>query len=162
VWLDGALMSVLTKVESVSRLLLSQSHREFQVVTPRTLAAFAGDVPVLPQPQFLSDEERNGLKRFIGRGRKLVLDGTDAIASLTSAAISRFPDDPAGLFCAGLQTDFSAGTGKSPKEYLTALNLNDVIEIDAPATVAINFENVKRKPHALLANFTASCARERL
>jgi hypothetical protein len=162
VWLDGALMSVVTKVESVSWLLLLQNHREFQVVTPRTLAAFAGDVLLVPQAQFLSDEERNGLKRFIGRGGKPVLDGTDAIASLTSAAISGFPDDPARLFFAGLQTDFSAGTGKSPKEYLTALNLNNVIEIDAPAPAAINFASVKGKPHALLANFTASCARERL
>jgi hypothetical protein len=135
-------------------LLLLQNHREFQVVTPRTLAAFAGELLVLPQVQFLSDEERNGLKRFTDRGGRLVIDGADVTGSLPNASISRFPDDPGGAFFAGLQTDFSAGTRKSPKEYLAALRLRNAIEIEAPPTVAVNFANVQGKPYAFLANFT--------
>jgi hypothetical protein len=132
-----------------------QNHREFQVVTPRTLVAFGGEVLVLPQVKFLSDEESNGLKRFTSRGGRLVLDGgSDALASLASTASSRFPEDPAGLFFAGLQRDFSAGTEKSPIEYLAALKLKNVIEIDAPTGVAVSFANVQGKPHAFLANFT--------
>jgi hypothetical protein len=135
-------------------LLLLQNHREFQVVTPRTLENFAGEVLVLPQVKFLGEEERRELKRFADKGGRLVIDGVDAAGSLPQARISRFPENPAGLFFADLESDFLRGTEKSPAAYLAALKSTNTIEIEAPATVAANLADVHGKPHAFLANFT--------
>jgi hypothetical protein len=135
-------------------LLLLQNHGEFQVVTPRTLGSFRGEVLVLPQVEFLGEEERRELKRFADNGGRLVIDGVDAAGSLPGARILRFPGDPAGLFFAALQSDFLRGAEKSPAAYLAALKSTNRIEIEAPATVAANLADVHGKPHAFLANFT--------
>src|SRR6266852_2219998 len=75
-------------------LLLLQTHREFQVVTPRTLAGFRGEVLFLPNVSIVSDTERETLKRFTANGGRLVITGQDATALAASSEVLRFTNCP--------------------------------------------------------------------
>ena len=55
--------------------LLMHSHREFQIVTPRTLAGFRGPIIALPDARCLSDAENEALESYAGRGGKLIISG---------------------------------------------------------------------------------------
>ena len=55
--------------------LLLQSHLEFQIVTPRTLNDFKGEVLILPDVKCISDEEVAQLRRFVDSGMSLVMSG---------------------------------------------------------------------------------------
>lgn len=55
--------------------LALQSHREFQVVTPRTLASFRGGVLVLPDVRCVSDKEIDELEVFLDNGGAMVITG---------------------------------------------------------------------------------------
>ena len=56
-------------------ILLMQKHLEYEVVTPRTLAAFAGPALVLPDVRLLDSDERKSLEAFVAGGGKLVVTG---------------------------------------------------------------------------------------
>lgn len=136
-------------------LLLLQSHREFQVVTPRTLAAFHGAALVLPNVREMDEVERGLLRKFRERGGRLIVAGKDVgglcDASSDSCTIMSAPGD----YVEELRRDFADGSGNMPKEFLEALRLKGApeIEIEAPPTVAANFGRVNGAPHAFLANF---------
>jgi len=53
--------------------LLLQSHLEFQIVTPRTLNDFTGDVLILPDVKCISDEEAAQVRKFVDSGMSLVI-----------------------------------------------------------------------------------------
>jgi hypothetical protein len=55
--------------------LLMISHMEFQVVTPRTLKKFTGDVLILPDTRILAEEELDALKGMLDGGKALVVTG---------------------------------------------------------------------------------------
>jgi hypothetical protein len=55
--------------------LVIHSHREFQVVTPRSLAAFKGRLLILSDVRCLGQEELDFLKSFVQAGKKLVITG---------------------------------------------------------------------------------------
>ena len=135
-------------------LLLLQNHLELQVVTPRTLADFHGQVLVLPTVSVLSNEEKAQLRSLSSKGSKLVFTGVNA---------SGLPDDSRSPFfaqCPGtnqlerLQKDFEAGSKSSSKEFLAAIAPASQLTIDAPPTVAVNFAEVDGRPHIFMANFT--------
>src|ERR1700733_5361934 len=58
-------------------LLLMQSHREFQIVTPRTLHEFSGEALVLPDVRILSSDERDWLRQYVESGKKLIVTGNN-------------------------------------------------------------------------------------
>lgn len=55
--------------------LMLQSHTEFQIVTPRTLDKFEGDLLILPDAKCISEEEVTFLKSFLEKGKGLVVTG---------------------------------------------------------------------------------------
>src|SRR6185312_9395701 len=55
--------------------LLMNSHREFEIVTPRTLENFRGEVLALPDARCLGDQELAALENFAKSGGKLVVTG---------------------------------------------------------------------------------------
>ena len=55
--------------------LLLQTHTEFQIVTPRTRADFAGDALILPDVKCLDDAEIAWLKDYINAGKGLLVSG---------------------------------------------------------------------------------------
>ena len=60
-------------------ILLMQSHREFQMVTPRTLRSFMDGALILPDVRVLSDPEKNEIQRYLKQGNKLIVTGEDAL-----------------------------------------------------------------------------------
>ncbi|MCF7805458.1 MAG: hypothetical protein K9N46_08830 [Candidatus Marinimicrobia bacterium] len=55
--------------------MLMQSHQEFQIVTPRTLENFGGEVLILPDVKCLNETELNQLKKFVNAGKSLIVTG---------------------------------------------------------------------------------------
>jgi hypothetical protein len=134
-------------------LLLLQTHRELQVVTPRTLGDFRGEVLVLPNVSILDGTEKQTLKGFVDRGGRIVITGNDVTSLPLSSQIVRVPVCPAKAHFAALQRDFVAGLRKMPREFLLAIQVNGEIEVEAPPTMAVNFGRVDGTPHVFLANF---------
>ena len=56
-------------------MLLMQSHLELQVVTPRTLNSFRGDVLILPDARCIGQEELAVLRSRLGGRRTLIVTG---------------------------------------------------------------------------------------
>jgi hypothetical protein len=140
-------------------LLLLQHHREFQVVTPRTLKSFHGAVLVLPNVSLLDAEEKAQLRQFSAAGGRVVITGADATgwgdSSANGAArVSRFAECPGRAYFEQLQKDFSAGSQSVPKDFLASLEGKAEITVDAPATVVSNIASVDGTPHVFFANFT--------
>jgi len=55
--------------------LLLQSHFELQIVTPRNLSDFNGNVLILADVKCISDDELTFLQRYINSGKSLLLTG---------------------------------------------------------------------------------------
>ena len=134
-------------------LLLIQAHREFQVVTPRTLGQFHGQVLVLPDVSVVSDAEKTDLRRLSENGGRILILGRNATGLSTTAKIVQYLADPAKVYYAGAQNSIVDATKKAPEEWLNAMMVKNEMEIEAPATVATNFARVDGTPHAYLANF---------
>ncbi len=134
-------------------LLLLQNHREFQVVTPRTLREFRGNVLVLPNVSILSETEKQELERFSAQSGRIVVTGADVTGLPVSPRVLRMPSCPAKSYFAELQLDFGAGIRKMPTEFLQAIQIQSEVVVEAPPSVAANFGQVKGTPHVFLANF---------
>jgi len=134
-------------------VLLLQTHREFQVVTPRTLSKFGGDVLVLPNVSVLSQAEQSALKSFQERGGRVVVTGKGAVGLVRTTGVRWFQTCPAAAYLAALRQDFGAASQAPPKEFLHAMETKSEIEVDAPRTVAANFAEVAGRPYVFLANF---------
>lgn len=72
-------------------LLLLHSHLEFQVVTPRTLESFHGDVLILPDARCLSTQELNHLSSYAASGKTLIVTGETGKYDETGAARASNP-----------------------------------------------------------------------
>jgi hypothetical protein len=134
-------------------LLLLQNHREFRVVTPRTLEEFRGEVLVLPNVSVLSQAEERALERFTAKSGRVVVTGADVTGLPASPQFVRMAACPAKAYFAELQRDFAGAILKMPKEFLQAIQSSSEIVVDAPASVAANFGRVQGAPHIFLANF---------
>jgi hypothetical protein len=134
-------------------LLLLQKHREFQVVTPRTLAGFRGEVLVLPNVSVLPDTEKVQLQSFVSNGGRLVVTGADAKGLGNSAGITRFPACPGKSHLAALEKDFAKGSLGNPTEFLKSLGVSSELLVEASPFIAANIAAVHGNPHVFLANF---------
>src|SRR6516165_7195087 len=132
---------------------LLQAHREFQVVTPRTLAGFRGECLVLAKVTYLSEVEKGDLRRFVGRGGRLVILGSDRTGVAAQTHALELSADSTGSYFAALQRDFTRASGNLPGDFLEAARVQTQIALEAPATVAANFASVAGEPHIFLANF---------
>ncbi|MGI9070044.1 MAG: hypothetical protein ACR2JB_01625 [Bryobacteraceae bacterium] len=65
--------------------LLLVTHREFQIVTPRTLSQFRGRLLILPDARCLGNGEVARLRHFISTGRKLVVTGKTGTLQIDGA-----------------------------------------------------------------------------
>lgn len=135
-------------------ILLMQQHLEFQVVTPRTLAAFAGPTLVLPDARVLDDNERSLLRKYADSGRTLVITGEDATELGPGANIVRFRQRLGAEYYAKLQQNFDSATPSDEKPFMDGLRAAQKIQVVAGTSVATSIANVDGKPHVFLANFT--------
>jgi endo-alpha-1,4-polygalactosaminidase (GH114 family) len=135
-------------------VMLLQAHREFEVVTPKTLAEFHGQVLVLPNVTVLSEAEKQSIKRFTDSGGRLVISGRNATGLPASENVATLANCPASLYLGKLEKNFAAGSQEMPMDFLAKLTVNSEIEMEAPSTVAVNFGRVNGVPHLFFANFT--------
>jgi len=134
-------------------LLLLQNHREFRVVTPRTLEGFLGEILILPNVSVLSEKEKQALERFTTNSGRIVVTGADVTGLPDSPKVVRMAACPAKSYFAELQHDFAGGSQKMPRGFLRAIQSGSEIEVEAPASVAANFGRVNGAAHIFLANF---------
>lgn len=74
-------------------MLLMQSHLEFQIVTPRTLRDFRGEVLILPDARCLGKEEVDSLASYAGSGKTLIVTGETGKYDETGAIRNSNPVD---------------------------------------------------------------------
>ena len=134
-------------------ILLMQSHREFQVVTPRTLPEFKGEVLVLPDVRELSDAERGSLKILAAAGTRIVITGQNATGLEPGAKVSFFPDCPCRRYEKSLDANLEQADPQKARQFLDALQLPGEIEITASPRVATSIAMVDGKPYIFFANF---------
>jgi len=134
-------------------VMLLQAHREFQVVTPRTIASFQGEKLTLPSVSTLSDGERESIRKYVAGGGNLVITGSNSTGMAASERVRIFDADPGKAYFHELEKDFSEAATKMPKDFLEAIRVAQEIEIAAPETMAANMAEVGGAPHIFLANF---------
>jgi hypothetical protein len=134
-------------------LLLLQKHREFQIVTPRTLTNFRGEVLVLSNVSVLPEVEKAELQAFVSKGGRLVVTGADSTGFTKSDSITRFHICPGKSHLAALEKDFVEGSADNPAEFLSSLGVSNELSVEASPFIATNIAAVDGKPHAFLANF---------
>ena len=134
-------------------ILLMQSHREFQIVTPRTLHEFQGEALVLPNVRILNSDEQAWLKRYAAEGKELIITGNNPLDSVNQPNIASFPDCPGKAYVASLEAGFDEATPKTQTAFLASLPASADIEISASPKVATSIARVNGKTHVFLANF---------
>jgi hypothetical protein len=134
-------------------VLLMQSHREFQIVTPRTLSQFHGDALVLPDVRVLSGDERTKLEQYTDAGKKLIITGNDPLQSRDRKNVVTFPDCPGKAYVTALEADFDRANPQMQRAFLDSLPPQQGIEISASTAVASSIAQVNGETHVFLANF---------
>jgi hypothetical protein len=134
-------------------ILLMQTHREFQVVTPRTLAQFKGEVLVLPDVRELNNTERGQLKILMASGTRIVATGQNPASFSPGPNVQLFPDCPCRHYESSLDKDLEKADPQQAKAFLDALRHEGEIEITASPRVATSIAMVDGKPHIFFANF---------
>jgi hypothetical protein len=132
---------------------LLQAHREIQVVTPRTLADFHGQVLVFPEVSTLSDAEKRASKAFVDRGGRLIALGQNA-TGIPESKTTVLRTDPMRDFYQALGRDFADASRNPPEQFLDAIGSKSGITLDAPPSVVANYGLVNGTPHVYLVNFT--------
>ena len=135
-------------------ILLMQKHREFQIVTPRTLAEFKGETLVLPDVRELNDTEKTTLKTLVAAGTRIVVTGQNASQLPAGPNVITMPDCPCRAYENSLDANLENADPAKAKEFLTSLRGQGEIEISASSLVATSIAMVDGKPHIFLANFS--------
>lgn len=139
-------------------ILLMQAHREFQVVTPRTLAEFQGRTLILPDVRVWSDPEKDGIEQYLKQGNKLIVTGEDASHLSGRSNVTRFSECPGKIYNALLEKDFDHATPERQRAFLESLQPSlpqpiRGVEVVASPSVATSVAQVKGEAHVFFANF---------
>ena len=166
-------------------MLLMQSHLEFQIVTPRTLGDFHGDLLILADTRCLGKEELSHLESYVASGKTLMATGetgkydasgaeqtTNPIEHLIGKNCIYRPHCPGKAYYAQLQKEFNqlAVTGAFESAEFNKLRqafVVDVLKLSKPAVeiaaspfVASQIATVDGKPSVFLANFKGLKSKE--
>jgi len=134
--------------------LLLQSHRDVQIVTPRTLANFSGPALILSDVSALSTEERAGLAKFVERSGKLFITGTDVTELPESLNVLRSPASPGAEHLAKLVKDAVEASQTLDLGALRSLPESSSITVEASPFVLGHQARVDGKLHVFLINFS--------
>jgi hypothetical protein len=134
-------------------ILLMRSHREFQIVTPRTLDQFRGETLVLPDVRLLSSHEQDWLAQYVKQGRRLVVTGDSSLPSDNRSNVIRFPQCPGKAYNAALEADFDRAAPEMQQPFLDSLSASEGIRVTASPAVATSISEVDGAPHVFFANF---------
>jgi len=134
-------------------ILLMQAHREFQVVTPRTLGEFRGRTLILSDVRVWSELEKNSIEQYLKQGGRLIVTGDDAIHLGAQPTISHFADCPGKIYNALLEKNFETATPETQRAFLDSLQGGRGVEIKASPSVATSVAQVGGATHVFFANF---------
>jgi hypothetical protein len=134
-------------------ILLMQAHREFQIVTPRTLNEFRGNTLVLPDVRVLSEPEKDWLGQYVKQGRRLIITGDSPLSPKKESNVIRFLQCPGKAYNAALETDFERATPQMQQKFLDSLGAEDGIRVSASPAVATSISEADGAPHVFFANF---------
>jgi hypothetical protein len=140
-------------------LLLIQSHREYQIVTPRTLGSFRGKTLILPDVRILSKEETAALREYAGSGGKIVATGTLSEELQGQTNVAHLADSPGATYIARAESHFEDCSPDSEKRFLDGLGAGE-IRVKASAMVAAQIASVDGEAHVFFANFMGLRAKE--
>jgi hypothetical protein len=135
-------------------LLLLQSHREVQIVTPRTLANFSGPALILSDVSELSTEENAGLKNFVERGGRLFITGADATTLAESSSVVRSRSSPGAEHLAMLEKNAVKASQIVELGVLRSLPENSALKVETSPFVIAHQARVDGKLHVFLINFS--------
>jgi hypothetical protein len=159
-------------------LAAMHQHREFQIVTPRDLASFKGDMLVVADARCLSDNEIAGMRQIFDSKRSLVVTGETGRYDETGSArpaspiiqmIEKpsargrsiyFPRCPARAYSKVVKKEFDQGGAGFPKaldefwrQIDDAARWTPAVEVSASPYVFAQIAEVNGQPHVFLANF---------
>jgi hypothetical protein len=134
-------------------ILLMQKHLEFQVVTPRTLAAFQGHTLILPDVRVMGDDQKALLRKYVDGGRSLVITGEDASQVGARAGVVRFGKCPGKDYYAALQKSVADTGPDLEHDFLASLKSETTVRVAASNMVATSIAQVQGKTHVFFANF---------
>ena len=140
-------------------LLLMQSHREYQIVTPRTLASFRGKNLILPDVRILSREETAALRKYSGSIGKLVATGALSEGLQGETNLIHVADSPGARYIALAESHFDDCSPNSEKLFLDSLGGGE-IRVKASPMVAAQIASVDGEAHVFFANFMGLRAKE--
>ena len=135
-------------------ILLLQTHRDFQIVTPRTLAEFKGETLVLPDVRELSEPERSALKSQATAGTRIILTGQNASQLPSGPNVVTLANCPCRAYENSLDANLEKADPERAHDFLAALGAQGSIDITASPLVATSIANVDGKPHIFFANFS--------
>ena len=137
-------------------LVLLQSHREFQIVTPRTLNAFRGKTLVLPDVRVLDEKEIATIHRFAARGGRVVIDGASnsGLGDLDGAV--RLQDDPARAYLANAERDLASARPDEQTTFLQAVGSagDTAVQVHAAKDVVAHAMQIRGKIYLFVSSFT--------
>jgi hypothetical protein len=140
-------------------LLLMQSHREYQIVTPRTLASFRGKTLILPDVRILSKEETVALRKYASSMGKIVATGAVGEELLSQTNLTHLAESPGARYMALAESHFGDCSPNREKPFLDSLNGGD-IQVKASPMVATQIASVDGEVHVFFANFQGLRAKE--
>jgi len=140
-------------------LLLMQSHREYQIVTPRTLGSFRGKNLILPDVRILSREETAALRRYAGSIGRIVATGVVSEELLGQTNLIHLADSPGARYMALAGSHFDDCSPNSEKPFLDSLS-GGGIRVKASPMVAAQIAAVDGGVHVFFANFQGLRAKE--
>jgi hypothetical protein len=134
-------------------ILLMQQHREFQVVTPRTLSVFQGHTLILPDVRVISESERAWFRKYVDGNKTLVITGEDATQLGSPSNVLRFSKCPGKDYYAALQKDVDEVNPEREHEFIENLKFDAPVRVVASPMVATSISQVDGKPHVFFSNF---------
>ena len=140
-------------------LLLMQSHREYQIVTPRTLESFRGKTLILPDVRILSRDETAALRKYAGSSGKIFATGAMSEELLGQTNVTYLADSPGARYLTLAESHFEDCSPDSEKRFLDSLGEGE-IRVKSSPMVAAQIASVDGKPHVFFANFLGLRAKE--
>src|SRR5256885_395803 len=134
-------------------ILLLQSHLEYQVLTPRNLHSFHGNVLVLPDVRVLDDFEKAWLRSYVADGNRLLIYGTDATELPQRANVVRDRSDPGKAYMAALEKDFERIAPSREPNFAAAVVPTTNIRVQLSPSLATHIAKVDGKLCVFIANF---------
>lgn len=137
-------------------LLLMQEHRQFRIVTSRTLQNFHGTTLVLPGVRILNESELASFKGYAGKGGRLVLSGeSDSRLGDLPGAV-KLSGDPAAAYLEQAQKNYEASEPKAGSDMLKAVDTpgsSNQIRVSGSKNLVAHAATLDGVPYLFLANF---------